>query len=284
LIKLMKDEKILEVVSPHPISFWPHYLFFLYYIVVSICFYSWWYESIYNTIQSETGSDFIATILIVAIWWIVMIAPSVIFFLIEITAKWLIMFALIAVAGTVGLIKGVIIDPKHIWIISLSVGILGFILTEFDRRAHKFIITNKRLVMGVYMGIFGTKERELLYSNIVDVVLNQGFLGKLLNFGTIIPTTPSGLGTGADTAQIAVGAGVGVGKEGAGVGAGVSVGGGRGVVVPRGRSWFVLYGVPDPERIRDMIFEQVQKRESAQYLQRQVELLEELVEEKKKGE
>ena len=278
MIKLMKDEKILEIVSPHPISFWPHYLFFLYYIVVSVCFYKWWYDSVFNAVYARTGSDLLATILIVVIWWAVMIIPSIIYFLIKIVAKWLVLFALIAIAGTVGLVKGYIPGTRNIWIISLVVGIIGFIATELDRRSHKYIITNKRLIMGTYMGLFGKKEREILYSNIVEVIVEQGFLGRIMNYGTIIPTTASGIGTGADVSQVSVGVGGAVEKAGVGVGTGIAVSGARGVTVPRGRSWFVLYGVPDPERIKRILMEQIQKREPAQYLQKQVELLEKLVE------
>ena len=124
------------------------------------------------------------------------------------------------------------------------------------------------------MGIFGAHEREILYSKIEDLILQQGFLGKLLNYGTIIPTAASGLGTGVDASRVSAGAGVGAGKGGIGAGAGITVGGERGVVAPRGRSWFILYGVPDPQRIYDLIFSQMHEREAAQYLQKQVELLE----------
>lgn len=278
----MKDEKIIEIASPHPVSFWPYYLFFLYYIVVGSLMYVK-YDSIIAWITSNIiNNTIIAHILLVAFWWLILIIPAVIYFLVNITVKWLIIFTLIAVIGTIALIKS-IIKIQDIWILSAGIGGLGFISTEMYRRSHKYIITNKRLIMGTYMGIFGTKERELLYSNIVEVILDQGFIGKIFNYGTIIPTTASGIGTGADTAQMTVGVGAGV-QKGVGVGAGVAVSGERGVVVPRGRSWFILYGVPDPERIRDIIFDQMQKREPAQYLQKQVELLEELVEGKKKGE
>ncbi len=277
MISLLKDEKIIEVLSPHPVSFWPHYLFFLWYIVVGSIMYAK-YDEILGWISANiTSISLIQYILLIIFWWFILIIPAVIFFIVKITAKWVILFTLIAVLGTAAVAKSVV-ALEQIWILTAGIGALGFILTELYRRSHKYIITNKRLVMGVYMGIFGKRERELLYSNIVDVMMDQGLLGKLLNYGTIVPTTASGIGTGVDVAKVSVGVGGAAEKGGVGVGAGVAVGGERGITVPRGRSWFILYGVPDPERVKNILMEQIQKREPAQYLERQVELLEKLVE------
>jgi len=280
--KLLKDEKILEEVSPHPFSFWPYYVFFLYYIVIGGYMYSK-YDDLLQSIVSFVGSGLIASILLVALWWLILIIPAVIFALLQISSRWVILYTLIAVVGTYALYANKI-ALGQIWLITIGIGVLGFISTEFYRRAHKYIITNKRIVMGTYLGLFGTYERDILYSKIEDLVLKQGFLGKIFNYGTIVPTTASGIGTGVDVAKVEAGVGVGAEKGGVGAGVGIAVGGERGVVTPRGRSWFILYGVPDPQRIYDLIITQMHEREPAQYLQKQVELLEKLVEKKEEKE
>ncbi len=280
--KLLKGEKVLEVVSPHPISFWPYYAFFLYYIVIGGYMYSK-YDDLLQSLMNIVGNSLIANILLVALWWLILIIPAVIFALLQISSKWVILYTLIAVIGTYALTTHKI-ALGHIWLITIGLGVLGVIFTELYRRAHKYIITDKRIIMGTYLGLFGTYERDILYSKIEDLVLKQGFLGKIFNYGTIVPATASGLGTGIDVAKAEAGVGVGAGKEGVGVGAGIAVGGERGVVMPRGRSWFILYGVPDPQRIYDLLIAQMQEREPAQYLQKQVELLEKLVEKKEEEE
>ena len=280
--KLLKDEKILEEVSPHPVSFWPYYVFFLYYIIIGGYMYSK-YDDLLQSIVSFVGSGLIASILLVALWWLILIIPAVIFALLQISSRWVILYTLIAVVGTYALYANKI-ALGQIWLITIGIGVLGCISTEFYRRAHKYIITNKRIVMGTYLGLFGTYERDILYSKIEDLVLRQGFLGKILNYGTIVPTTASGIGTGVDVAKAEAGVGVGAEKSRVGAGVGIAVGGERGVVTPRGRSWFILYGVPDPRRIYDLIITQMQEREPAQYLQKQVELLEKLVEKKEEKE
>ncbi|MEX0568605.1 MAG: PH domain-containing protein [Candidatus Njordarchaeota archaeon] len=282
MVNLLKGEKVLESMSPHPISFWPYYVFFLYYIIVGSYMY-FKYDELLNSIMGVISIEIIAIIVLVILWWVILIIPALIFSILNIAWKWVILYTFIAVIGTALLAKHVI-ELQHIWIIATAIGIMGFILTESYRRSHKYIITNKRIIMGSYMGLFGAYERSILYSQITDLTLNQGFLGKIMNYGTIIPLTASGLGTGADTAQVSVGVGAGAEKGGVGAGAGIGVTGGREVTVPRGRSWFVLYGVPDPTRIYNLIEQQRVKREPAQYLQRQVELLEELVEGKEKKE
>jgi hypothetical protein len=100
-------------------------------------------------------------------------------------------------------------------------------------------------------------ERSTLYSKIDDLVLQQTVLGKIFNFGTVIPITSTGLGMGQDLAI--AGAGVGGGK--AGVGAHVFAAGAKGQNVPRELSFYVLYRVKDPEQARDIVMEQMQARE-----------------------
>lgn len=280
MVSLLKGEKVLESTSPHPISFWPYYVFFLYYIVVGSYMYLK-YDELLNSIMNVIAVEIIAKAILVLLWWAILIIPALIFSIMKIAWKWTIMYTLLAVIGTALLVKN-IIKLESIWVITIVLGVLGFILTELYRRSHKYIITNKRIIMGSYMGLFGAYERSILYSQITDLTLNQGLLGKIFNYGTIIPATASGIGTGVDTAKVTVGAGVGAQKAGVGVATGVAVTGGREVTVPRGRAWFVLYGVPDPTRIYNLIEQQRVEREPAQYLQRQVELLEELVEGKKK--
>jgi len=100
--KLLKDEKILEEVSPHPFSFWPYYVFFLYYIVIGGYMYSK-YDDLLQSIVSFVGSGLIASILLVALWWLILIIPAVIFALLQISSRWVILYTLIAVVGTYAL-------------------------------------------------------------------------------------------------------------------------------------------------------------------------------------
>jgi len=52
------------------------------------------------------------------------------------------------------------------------------------------------------------KRREVFYDRISDLIFERSILGRILNFGSIIPLTASGIGTGMDISLI----GAGVGK------------------------------------------------------------------------
>ncbi|RLG41175.1 MAG: hypothetical protein DRN78_04580 [Thermoproteota archaeon] len=73
------------------------------------------------------------------------------------------------------------------------------------------------------------------------MVVDISLLGRLFNFGTVIPLTASGLGVGQDLAL--AGTSVKVSRFE------VGVAGGRGINVPRARTFLALYGVPDPENV-----------------------------------
>lgn len=284
-MKLLDKEEILEVVSPHPLSFWPYYLFFLYYIVIGGYMYTH-YDELLAWITNIISHPLIVEILIMVLWWLILLIPAIIFSLFHVTWRWIAIYVLLGVIGTYAVAKlGIGLDA--IWVITAGIGVLGLILSDFYRRSHKYYITNKRIIIGIYSGLLGKQERELLYSKITEVSLKQGVIGRIFNYGTVIPITASGVGTAIDQAGVSVGVGADASKAGVGVGAGVAISGSKSIVSPGGRTWFILYGVPDPERIRDIIIAQMESREEAQYLKRQVELLEKLVEEKeeeKKGE
>ncbi|MHA1616622.1 MAG: PH domain-containing protein [Candidatus Njordarchaeales archaeon] len=283
MVELLEGEKIITRVQPHPVSFWPYYLFFIYYLVTGAyviyekdAIISWASQYI-SPILGPVGID----IAFIAIWWIILIIPALIFSILRISWRWVILYVFIAAIGTYAVIKWSA-TPLDLYYVTIGVSIIGIILADLYRRGHEYILTNYRII--AKLGFLGHKERDILYSKITDVVLDQGFLGRILDYGTIIPLTASGLGTGEDLAKVAVGTGVGRKTPVGEVGAGVAVEGAKGVTVPRGRSSYILYGVPNPEKIKKIIDEQRIKKEEAPYLQKTVELLEKLVEKEEEKE
>ena len=277
MVELLEGEKVLAKVQPHPVSFWPYYAFFLYYLITG-AYVIYEKDAIINW-ASGTVAQFLGPIgidvVFIAIWWIILIIPALIFSVLKISWRWIIFYVFLAALGTYVIIKmkASVID---LYYVTIGVSVIGIILTDLYRRGHEYILTNYRII--TRLGFLGHKERDLLYSKITDVILEQGFLGRILNYGTIIPLTPSGLGTGEDLAKVAVGVGAAKKTPAGEIGTGVAVEGGKTVTVPRGRSSYILYGIPNPEKIKRIIDEQRIKKEEAPYLQRTVELLEKLVE------
>lgn len=121
----------------------------------------------------------------------------------------------------------------------ISFGIMGALGTEFWRRRHRYYITNLRIVTEC-MG----KRRGIFYDRISDLIIERSIFGWIFNFGSIIPLTGSGIGTGMDISLI----GAGVGKSVKQKLLGVMFGGGKTISTPRARSPYILYGIPNPKR------------------------------------
>ena len=89
---------------------------------------------------------------------------------------------------------------------------------EYQRVSTQYILTNRRLVLN-HQG-HGQTTRSLFLSNIQDVILKTSTLGNFLDYGTVVPLTASGIGTGQSTStaaalQSALGSRVRVGLGGA---------------------------------------------------------------------
>lgn len=85
------------------------------------------------------------------------------------------------------LIRGEIVEyeTSYHWIIFISLKALFtlFIAPLIDKWADEFAITNKRVI--IKTGLISRKTIELNLTKIESVNVNQGFLGRILGFGSI---------------------------------------------------------------------------------------------------
>lgn len=166
------------------------------------------------------------------------IIPGIIISLTQINWKWFALF--VAIIVFIMVLKFEFgLDFNQINSLLISFGIMGALGTEFWRRRHRYYITNLRIVTEC-MG----KRREVFYDRISDLIFERSILGWIFKFGSIIPLTGSGIGTGMDISLI----GAGVGKSLKGKLLGVMFGGGKTISTPRARSPYILYGIPNPKR------------------------------------
>jgi len=164
--------------------------------------------------------------------------PGIIIALTQINWKWFALFISIIVFITALKIE-LGLDFNQINLLLISFGIIGSFGTEFWRRRHKYYITNLRILTEC-MG----ERREVFYDKIVDLIFEGSILGRIFNFGSVIPLTGSGIGTGMDISFI----GAGMAKSLKGKLLGVMFGGGKAISTPRARSPYILYGIPNPKR------------------------------------
>jgi membrane protein YdbS with pleckstrin-like domain len=210
-----------------------------------------------------SGNDWFPLIL----WGLILLLIGVIASLVAI--QWSIFFLYLGVlAGAVGLIFWQHWEthiPLFIFIYSIAVSIVGFLIVELYRRSHKYIITNLRIIFKG--GIFTKRERTIRYDKIADIDAKQGVLGQIFGFGTIIPVSQSGFGLGSDKTMAAGGVEVGSTKAkffG-------FAGGGKEVQTPIARSYYELHGVYPYKEVKQLVEDLVQSHVPTQYQREQSE-------------
>ena len=145
-------------------------------------------------------------------------------------------------------------EAINYWLILVS--FIGIVLANSYRRSHRYYITNRRII--TRFGFLISKERDLLYSKVDDLIVHKDFIGKIFDFGTLIPISASGIGTGSKNAILIGGAEK---KMPLGPTLKVSIGGGQSVTVPKAPSFYSLYGVVAPNKLRNIMLKEMEKRE-----------------------
>jgi membrane protein YdbS with pleckstrin-like domain len=265
--ELLKNEQIERVLSPHPLSFMKLQALCIFVIVWGIVV--WWltkfsqYASIFN------GNIWYPLIL----WGLVLLLIGVVASLV--TIRWSIFFLYLCVfVGALGLIFWQHWEKDtalFIFLYSIAVSIVGFLIVELYRRSHKYIITDLRIIFKG--GIFTKRERTIRYDKIADIDAKQGILGQIFGFGTIIPVSESGFGLGSDKTMAAGGVELGT-KRAKLFG---FAGGGKEVQTPIARSYYELHGVYPYKDVKQLVEELLQTHVPTQYEKEQVEFQKEQV-------
>lgn len=255
-VQLLKDEEVFRAVHPHVLGMYQLYLIWFYFIGVSVLFMvrreallqwaSGWFLGVANNT------------IYLSMWVAALLVPAVIIAVARISLRWVIWIALAAGLGVylkefteVG-VRGSSLYVDNIENLTiLALGCLGVAGTEWYRMCHTYLVTNRRIVIAS-TGLWHS-ERSLAFSKINDLVLEAGFLGRILNFGTIIPLTGSGLGSGSEMA----GGGVGLGTSLFGMNLGIGVGGGHSRNVPKESLAYTLFNVADPAPIQAFILDRM---------------------------
>jgi len=259
--ELLKNEQIERVLSPHPLSFMKLQTLCIFVIVWGIVV--WWLTEFSEYASMFSGNSWYPLIL----WGLVLLLIGVIASLLAI--QWTIFFLYLGVfASALGLIFWQHWENDitlFIFIYSIAVSIVGFLIVELYRRSHKYIITNLRIIFKG--GIFTKRERTIRYDKIADIDAKQGVLGQIFAFGTIIPVSQSGFGLGSDKTMAAGGVEVGT-KKARFFG---FAGGGKEVQTPIARSYYELHGVYPYKDVKQLVEDLVQSHVPTQYQKEQIE-------------
>jgi len=269
-ISLFHDEEVEDVLRPHPLSFLRYYMVAIYLIVVAVALhrlYSYFQVnvnalgflgSIFSFVTRMLAPE--ATLLIV--FWVVLIVSGILINLLWVSKLPLICMVGVGATGTFLEIYYHHPPFTKLWVLVIAAA-LGMALAELYRRSHQYFITNYRIVMR--KGFIRRVERDLIYDRITDVYVSQGLLGRIFNFGTVIPITALGFGVGEEMAV------AGVHAASTRVGGTIDVGAGGG----KAAMYFSFYGIPKPKRARSLIISRQLQAREAPILRRIEELLKE---------
>ena len=231
--ELLKNEKIGKILSPHPLSFMKYQSLCIFLIIWGVLV--GWLVNFSEYSGMLNDNEWYP----ILVWASVLLVVGIIASLT--TVRWSIFglffgiflggMALILWQGWVG--ASDVFIPFYM----IAISIVGFLLVEYYRRSHKYIISNQRLTFRG--GIFTKEERTLRYDKITDINAKQGIIGQIFGFGTIIPISQSGFGLGSD--ESFAGGGIQVGENKAKIGG--FFGGAKEIQTPRARTYYELHGV-----------------------------------------
>jgi len=272
-INLLADEKIVQKSGPKMLSFFHAYLPYFYLFALGIAFlvYQQSIESIADLFWIL--GPFVKPYLTLVIFLALLMIPAIIFGLLQISMKLVLIFAGISVMGILMQFLGV--PSIYRTYMLLGAGILGIFLVEAHRRSHKYYVTNYRVILERAFPRYD--RREIMLEKIQDIAIQQGLLGRIFNFGNVIPTSGAGVGTGEDTAGLHLSLGAKTPK--APLFIGLTSSGTKGVTGFRSRPHNCLFGVPNPKKLGSAIIEVKFDRSEATKLEEIKRILE-----KNKGE
>ena len=257
---LLKDEKLEKVLSPHPLSFMKYQSLCIFLIIWGVLVF--WLVTFSEYRSMISIHEWTPIIL----WGVVLIIAGIAASLV--TVRWSIFFLYLGIfLGGIGLMlwqNWISAAGGFIPVYMIAMSIIGFLLVEWYRRSHKYIISNQRLIFKG--GITTKEERTLRYDKISDLNAKQGIIGQIFGFGTIIPISQSGFGLGADKAE--AGGGIMLGEKKAKLFG--FFGGGKEVQTPRARSYYELHGVYPYKEVKKLVEQMVQGSVITPYQKEQV--------------
>jgi uncharacterized membrane protein YdbT with pleckstrin-like domain len=68
-------------------------------------------------------------------------------------------------------------------VIAIVVGVIGLLAAIVRRRGAEFAVTNKRVIFKT--GVMRRSSEEIFLSKVESVTVNEGMLGRMLDYGTI---------------------------------------------------------------------------------------------------
>ena len=283
-ITLLGGEELKMKLSPHMFSFFNLYFIFLLLLLWGLWIYDFFVQESFKTFPAYdilVQVPFVNEVTVGALCWALGL------FIVGFAARYFFMdsggqsiFRLYSGVAILGILTLTYYERKgmgdamefgRMFIpgITIAVSVLGIFSVDFYRRSFTYFLTDNRIVLKSNF-LMNRSERQVRYNHIEDIKLEQGLIGSIFGYGTVLPLTGSGLGTGTDESMVIAGAGSDVKGLGS-----IGLAGGSRSSSKRTRHnpHDCLFGVPSPGKVRDMITENIQADTGVEHLKNIKELL-----------
>jgi hypothetical protein len=256
-VKLLDGEKIEMELKPSKMAFIKHYSAAVLYLVSA---YALWRLFNWPSFTSFASEIPISIGALYSIIFFALFALLGFLLSLEFISRIFLIANLLLAAFAIYLHTTVSMHPVLFFtLFSASCGILVFIAVTIYATTHTYYITNERII--TKQSFISRRSREIFYEKISDISIEQSLLGRIFNFGSVIPVTQSGFGLGSSGTF--AGAGAGAGKRGF---FGVFGGGSKSTQEPRVRSYYQLFGVENPYAVKDLIVKHMHAHSPIPYL------------------
>ncbi len=279
-VRLLPGERLETELRPHPLAWLGRYFMAGYPallgVILAITFRSDWWQGadqgawyqVWTWLYGNTAAAYVYMFVGLALVGVILAVAAI---------RWRLFFAYLGI-GIATLVVGLWLEVAAEQAVPLGLVVFTTPMAlhaEFDRRSHRYTLTNLRMIFTG--GTLVRKERTLKYEAITDLDGSQGILGRIFDYGTLIPVTQAGFGLGADSSEAGIAVGGGAQRGGVAGGAAVTAGGGKEVSTGRAKSFHQLTGIRPYGDTKYLVEKLVQEATATPYLREQVELQREMV-------
>jgi len=257
-VKLLENEKIGVRLKPAKLAFIKHYSVSILYLMSAYLLFRIYNTGLFLTLSQDLS---ISPEILGAVTFSLLFLISGFILSLEFINR---LPLVVSVGGmALGLYLNHVLSASYAVLLPsvyLFYAVLSFVLITLYANSHTYLITNERII--IKKSFISRTSRDIFYEKLSDITLNQGLLGRIFNFGDIVPITQSSFGLG-DTTTFA-GAGASTGKR---LRLGIFGGGAKGTQEPRARSYYQLFGVENPSGIKHTIAQHMHSHSPIPYLQ-----------------
>ncbi|SVA38662.1 uncharacterized protein METZ01_LOCUS91516, partial [marine metagenome] len=219
-ITLLRGEEMKMQLKPHVFSFFHLYIIFFLLLI--------WAYVIHDFFESDKFEEFPGYSIIKGIPFVNEVLAGVIIWSLALFVVGFVVRFLFMDSGGQSIFRlysgvaviGIIVLSYHQWKmedtidfgrwfipgITAAVGLIGIFSVDAYRRSFTYYLTDNRIVLQSNF-LMNRSERQVRYNHIEDIKMEQGIVGTLLGYGTVLPLTGSGLGTGSDESMVMAGSG-----------------------------------------------------------------------------